>query len=241
MHVNKKIKIADPAMRRRRRSKTVRVIAVEQPPNYEVSENDLDELDPFITDAQLADWLKDLKERQVSEPQKQYEEDAIFVSAILGELQHEIYEGIYDATKDNPLYAMEAFVTAHHLGLYPPRWVLDWLHDAFSKFLASPEEEDLSRLLKAKRGKGKTPIKKETRKLQIETNAMNQILALNIRGIAIEKAAAIVEELFEARGIEVQSAEVLAERFTKRGWGAIARSLKTVITENSDQKSKNDI
>ena len=224
--MSKKTKAANRAMRRRRRSKTVRVIAVEQPPNYEISENDLQELDPYITDVELANWLKDFQERQAAGSLEQYEEDAIFMSATLGDLQHEIYEGIYAATKDNPLYAMEAFVTAHHLGLYPPRWVLDWLHDAFTKYLASPKEEDLAKLLKAKRGKGKTPIKKETRKLQIETNAMNQILALNVRGIAIEKAAALVEEHFTAQGIEIQSAEVLAERFTKRGWGSIAKSFK---------------
>ena len=238
--MNKKTKAAEKAIRRRRRSKLVHVIAVEQPPDYEISENELDDLDPYITDAELADWFKDVQRRQEAGSQELFEEDGIFMSVILGDMQHKIYEGIYEATKDNPLFAIEAFVVAHHLNLYPPRWVLDWLYDAFAKYLASPNEEDLAKLLKAKRGKGKTPIKKETRKLQIETIAMNQILALNVRGIAIEKAAAIVEEQFEARGIEVQSAEVLAERFTKRGWGAIARSLKMVTKEYSDQKSKND-
>ena len=235
-----KRKAADKAIRRRSRSKPVRVIAVEQPPNYEIPKNDLDELDPFITDAELADWLRDLQQRRAAGSPETYEEDAIFVSAILGDLQHDIYEGVYEATKENPLYAMEAFTTAHHLGLYPPRWVLDWLNDAFSKYLASPDEEDLAKLLKAKRGKGKTPIKKETRRLQIETNAMNQILALNLRGIAIEKAAAMVEEQFEARGIDTQSAEVLSERFTKRGWGAIARSIRNAMNEVIDQRRKTD-
>lgn len=239
--MNKKTKAADRAMRRKRRSKTVRVIAAEQPPDYEISENDLEELDPYITDAELADWLKDFQERQAAGSLEQYDEDAIFMSAILGDLQHEIYEGIYEATKDNPLYAMEAFVTAHHLGLYPPRWVLDWLHDAFSTYLASPEEEDLAKLLKAKRGKGKTPIKKEAQKLQVETNAMNHILALNVQGISIEKAAGLVEEQYRNRGIEIQSAEVLAERFSKRGWSAIVRSLRkhklNTMTENINLKS----
>lgn len=116
-------------------------------------------------------------------------------------------------------------------GSIPTALVLDWLHDAFTKYLASPEEEDLAKLLKAKRGKGKTPIKKETRKLQIETNAMNRILALNVRGIAIEKAAALVEEHFTTQGIEIQSSEVLAERFTKRGWGTIAKVARDMIKD----------
>ncbi len=239
--MNKRSNAADKAIRRRRRSKTLRVLAVEQPPDYEISENELDELDPYITDTELADWYKDFQRRQGASSQELFEEDGIFMSVILGDMQHKIYEGIYEATKDNPLFAIEAFVVAHHLNLYPPRWVLEWLYDAFAKYLASPNEEDLAKLLKAKRGKGKTPIKKESRKLQIETIAMNQILALNFRGIAIEKAAAIVEEQLTARGIEVQSADVLAERFTKRGWGAIARSLKQAINENSDQKSKSDV
>lgn len=184
--MNKRSKASDKATRRRRRSTAVRVVAVEQPPNYEISEEDLDELDPYITDAELADWFKDFQQRQAADAQEQYEEDAIFMSAILGDLQHEIYEGVYEATKDNPLFAIKAFVTAHHLNLYPPRWVLDWLYDAFVIYLTSPGEGDLAKPLKAKRSRGQTPVKK-TCKLQIESNAMNQILALNLRGVAVEK------------------------------------------------------
>ncbi len=234
--MNKRSKTADKTKRRRRRSKTLRVVAVEQPPDSVISENELNELDPYITDTELAYWLKGFQQRQGAGSREQFEEDGIFMSVILGDMQHKIYEGIYEATKDNPLYAMEAFVTAHHLNLYPPRWVLDWLYDAFAKYLASPDEQDLAKLLKAKRGKGQTPIKKESRKLQIEINAMNHILALNIQGVAVEKAAAMVEEQAKAHGIEIQSTEVLAERFIKRGWGSIARVWKHAIKEGGEEK-----
>lgn len=64
--------------------------AFEQPPDYEVSEEDLNEFDPYITDVERADWFKDFQARQSTGSQERYEEDAIFMSAILGDLRHDI-------------------------------------------------------------------------------------------------------------------------------------------------------
>ncbi len=230
--MNKKRDTPKKAIRRSQRSRMARIVGVEQPPSCEISEEELSKFDPCITESELEGWFKDFQKRQLDSSQEQHEEDAVFMSILLSNTQNQLFRGIYEATKDNPLYAMEAFVTAHHLGLYPPRWVLDWLYDAFANYLTSSEEEDLAKLLKAKRGQGTQPIIKESRKLKTESNAMNQILGLNISGTSIDDAAAIVAERFEVQGIECPSADTLAERFTKRGWGAISKALKTIIKES---------
>jgi hypothetical protein len=217
----------------KQRSKTVHIIGVMQPPGESISENDLRKFDPHITHVELAEWAQDFQKRQQYEkPFQATEEDSIYMSLLLADAQRHLFDGVYNATKENPLFAMEAFVAAHYMGLYPPPWVLDWLYDAFAKYLTSNDEENLAKLLKAKRGQGKQPIKKEGLKLQIETNAMNQILGLNISGTSIDDAAALVAERFEVQGIECPSADTLAERFTKRGWGAISKALKIAIKES---------
>lgn len=220
-------------------SKAVRVVGVQQPPDEAIPEAELLNDAPYITDAELSNWFSEFHNKLVKEqPFATTEEDAIFGSILLGELQRDIFEGAYKATKHNPVYAMEAFVAAHHVGIYPPLWVLDWLYGAFSEFLTSPDEQDLAKLLLVKRGRGKPLVKEEAQRVQVETAALNQILALTATGKSIMDAAVIVADQFESQGMECQSAETLAERFTKRGWGLLAKELKKAAKEASPAHSK---
>jgi hypothetical protein len=216
----------------KQRSKMVRVIGAMQPPEETISEKELSKFDPYITDTELADWAQDFQKRvQHEKPIQSTEENAIYLSLVLSETQCELFSGVYEATKENPIYAMEAFVAAHHLGLYPPLWVLDWLYEAFVQYLISPAENDIAKLLLIKRGKGKAAIKKEYLRVQLENAAMNQILFLKLSGKSIEEVAAIVSEDFEAKGIiDCPTAETLAERFTKRGWSKALEQLRKDLT-----------
>jgi len=230
VHVRRRIK---------QHSKSVRVIGVEQPPDDTITEDELSQIDPYITDVELADWFQEFQRKKIDgSAHKIEEEDTTYMSLLLSDAQNQLFDGIYEATKENPLFAMEAFVTAHQLGLYPPRWVLDWLYTAFGKYLSSSQGEDLAALLLVKRGKGETPIKKEGRKLHAENAAMQQIFHLNVGGASIENAAAIVAERYEAQDIKCPSADTLAERFTKRGWGSIAKALKKAIKKSGSGVAK---
>jgi hypothetical protein len=220
-------KISTQIRRRiKQRSKKVRVIGVIQPPEETISEKELSKIDPYITDTELADWAQDFQQRQQEDkPFQTTEEDAIYLSIILSDLQRGIFNGVYPTTKENPVYAMEAFVETHKRGIYPPLWVLDWLHDAFEKYLTSPDAEDLAKLLKTNRGKGKTTAKNEAQMLLDESSIMQQILCLNIDGLSIEKAAALVAERLEEQQTDCLTPETLARRFSRRGWSSIARAV----------------
>lgn len=149
------------------------------------------------------------------------------MSLVLSNLQCGLFSGVYETTKENPIYAMEAFVETHKRGVYPPLWVLDWLYGAFEKYLNSPNNEDVAALLMTKRGKGQTPVKKEAEKLLDENSIMQQIIELNIDGMSIEKAATLVAERLEELYTDCPDPETLAKRFSRRGWSSIAKKLKT--------------
>ncbi len=216
--------------RNKQRSKMVRVIGAIQSPEETISESELSKIDPYITDTELADWAQDFQQRQQDgKPFQPTEEDAIYLSIVLSDLQRNLFNGVYKTTKENPIHAMEAFVETHKRGIYPPLWVLDWLYDALEKYLTSPDKEDLAKLLKTNRGQGKTTAKNEAQMLLDESSVMQQILHPNVGGASIEKAAAIVTERYEAQNIECPSADTLAERFSKRGWGGVAKMVRKIL------------
>jgi len=209
-------------------SKMVCVIGAMQPPEETISESELSKIDPYITDEELTDWAQDFQKRQQEDkPFQATEEDAIYLSLVLSDLQRNLFNGAYKTTKENPVYAMEAFVETHKRGIYPPFWVLDWLHDAFEKYLTSPDKEDLAILLKTNRGRGKTTAKNDVQMLLNESSIMQQILQLNFEGLSIEKAAALVAERLEEQQIDCLTPETLARRFSRRGWSSIVKAMKT--------------
>jgi hypothetical protein len=228
-HVTRRVK---------QRGQMVRVIGAQELPEETISESELSKIDAYITDTELADWAQDFQLRQQEDkPFQTTEEDAIYLSIVLGDLQQCIFNGVYPTTKENPVYAMEAFVETHKRGIYPPLWVLDWLQEAFEKYLTSPDVEDLAKLLKTNRGKGKTTAKNEAQMLLDESSVMQQILWLNIEGISIEKAAALVTERLEEQQIECLTPETFARRFSRRGWSSIARAVNKANKKSSGGKT----
>lgn len=188
-HVKRRIK---------KRSKNVRVIGTMQPPEEMILENEIQRLEPYVTANELTEWANAFQHRQEqNKPSNVTAEDSIYLSLVLSDLQRTLFNGIYETTKANPVYAMEAFVETHKRGVYPPLWVLDWLHEAFEKYLMSAENGDLALLLKINRGRGKTTAKNEAQMLLNENSIMQQILQLNVDGMSIEKAAAQVAERLE--------------------------------------------
>ncbi|MGD8327678.1 MAG: hypothetical protein PVF65_12255 [Sphingomonadales bacterium] len=140
-----------------------------------------------------------------------------------------LHNGDYQIGGSNLLPAIETFVIFHHLGLYPPKWVLNWLTDAFGAYLQSGTREDLAALLGAKRGKGQTPISKEMRTIHQESRLMQEIGGLTLLGISINDAAIMAAGRMEDAGIPCPTPETLAERYSKRGWNTVYKPLKTQL------------
>lgn len=97
----------------------------------------------------------------------------------------------------NPVYALEAFLTARKEGLDIPIWVMDWLEKGLLKYYVSFGTENLGHLFGFNADvSGKTPsfkkiiIERRNRLLVLHTF----ILANCFDGITISKAAQMVEE-----------------------------------------------
>lgn len=228
---------------------TVRVLAVKRPPiGVDVAKERLPE-SPYITQAQLADWLNVAPQDLSADKDMTLEKYAAiglsmlsgsearmsespgvdagqFLAVMLSGYQSELFDGVYAPTKSNPLYAIDDFLTFHRFGLYPPAWVLNWLAKAFNDYVNSEGEADLSLLLGVKRGKGKTPIFKEANSVSRERNLMQEIGFLMILGATIAEAAEMVSGRQEACGKKCPSADTLAERFSKRGWSKIFKPMQ---------------
>lgn len=235
--------------RKAKRGDTVRVLAVKRPPiGVDIAKERLLK-SPYITQAQLADWLgvapqdlsvdedltlekyaaiglsmlRGLEARMSENPDV---ETAQLLAVMLSGLQSEIFDGVYAPTQNNPLYAIDDFLTFHRFGLYPPAWVLNWLAKAFNEYVNSAGEADLSLLLGVKRGKGKTPIFKEANSVSRERYHMQEIAFLMTLGATIAEAAEMVSARQEECGGKCPSADTLAERFSKRGWSKIFKPIK---------------
>ena len=228
---------------------TIRVLAVKRPPiGVDVAKERLPE-SPYITQAQLADWLDVAPQDLSADEDLTLEKYAAiglsmlsgsearmsespdvdagqFLAVMLSGYQSELFDGVYAPTRSNPLYAIEAFLTFHRFGLYPPEWVLNWLAKAFNDYVNSEGEADLSLLLGVKRGKGKTPIFKEADSVSREGDLMQEMGFLTILGATIAEAAEMVSARQEECGEKCPSADTLAERFSKRGWSKIFKPIK---------------
>lgn len=228
---------------------TVRVLAVKRPPiGVDISEERLLK-SPYITQAQLADWLDVAPQDFSADDDLTLEKYAAIgllmlsgiearmseganvdagqlLAVMLSGYQSALFDGVYAPTRSNPLYAIEAFLTFHRFGLYPPEWVLKWLAKAFNEYVNSAGEADLSLLLGVKRGKGKTPIFKEANSVSRERYHMQEIAFLMMLGATIAEAAEMVSARQEECGGKCPSADTLAERFSKRGWSKIFKPIK---------------
>ncbi|MES1199812.1 MAG: hypothetical protein ABUS48_07515, partial [Pseudomonadota bacterium] len=170
----------------------VRVLATRRPPYAPVSTEALSAADPYLTDVWLAHQLgldgdasgaegdrnlNGLGEYILAQPPTPAL--TLLYAISLSEVGEELFRGAYPATERNPVYALNAFVAFHALGLYPPNWVLNWLNDAFNSHLQSGGAQSLETLLGVKRGKGQAPIFQEMAAVDAETNMMHEMLVLN--------------------------------------------------------------
>ncbi|MCH8862653.1 MAG: hypothetical protein IID51_09095 [Proteobacteria bacterium] len=233
---------------------TVRILAVKRPPTgVDIAKGHLPK-SPYITEAELADWLgvapsdlytdenltdeqfgaivqavmNGLEARMSENPDLEMGQ---FLAVTLSEFQSRLYDGVYAQTKDNPFYAIDSFLICHRFGLYPPTWVLNWLAKAFDEYMKTEGTEDegkkdLSSFLGTKRGKGKTPILKEANSVSREGDLMNELGSLTMLEATIMEAAVMVSARQEKCGAKCPIPETLAERFTKRGWSRMFGPMK---------------
>jgi len=243
------------------RSNTVRVIAVKRLPSDGMPEAVLANRSPYVTDHGLAEFFEELagilasidnqptataEERErIAQKVMQYitarlsEEPPEIVVVALSRLQEALYQGVYKRTKSNPLFAIEAFVAFHHLGLYPPFWVLEWINTAFLSYMESGGEKSLDTLLGATRGRGQTKIWEEMRATSTEAKITREIAFLNRLGISVVDAAAMVAGRLEAAKIPCVDPETLAERYVKRGWSKVFKQPKSALATISPEIKKN--
>lgn len=234
--------------RRQPRAKKVKVIAVGHPSREKVSEDELEAKSPYITDATVAEWFRDMLGVTLRDNKsvEQLADDGAglidfladtdsmrgnsaaihLLALIMSETGKDLLAGAFRGSKSNPLFAMEAFIAHHAADLYPPLWVLDWLNAAFVEFLKSGGKKDLAALLGATRGKGQRPIFEEARAIDTERVYMHEVALLNSVGVSIEDAANMVVAQCEAAGLSVLAPETLASRFTKHQWRGYAMILK---------------
>ncbi len=113
------------------------------------------------------------------------------------------------------VYAIEAFILAHQAGLYPPKWVCDFLAERFAKWHADNGHTSLDKILGLTRGKRKAGAMKAA--LLAERN---QMLALDVARF-VELGAAISD------GAEAVAARLEAEK----GWDTSGHNLGNVGAE----------
>jgi len=237
---------------KKRNAATVRVVAVRHPPKGDISSEALVARSPYVTDHGYAEFFHAIADRMPSDlssskpqteeimeigqdiwefiktnqPPLSAHEIPVMITVLLSVLQEKIFQGIYQGSKRNPLYAMEAFVTFQNFGLYPPLWTLDWLNEAFVAYMNSNGEKRLENLLGITRRKGQTPIFKEEAAVRAESAEMREIGGLTIFGISIDDAAFMVEQRLRKSKMKCPNAETLAERFVKRGWSKSYKPFK---------------
>ncbi|MBI1366991.1 MAG: hypothetical protein GC153_13675 [Alphaproteobacteria bacterium] len=236
------------------------MLAVRQPSDEPIEETALDDDPLHITDVEMKEWLRDLvgalPPESGSSPENAAREAAyglrllsllqnpsvlkddeparIGLAIAYGSLAEELFR-LANRKKSNPIYAMEAFILFRDAGLYPPRWVLDWLHDAFASYLGSNGEKDISTLLGVKRGRGSTDVIKEAQALRTEGPILFEMILLNAVGISADDAAAMIVARCKAEGTEVLAEETLVDRFTSRRASEHAKAIKSLLGLDIDR------
>lgn len=111
-----------------------------------------------------------------------------------------IRHSLFKTTK-NPVLALEAFLIAHRAGLYPPKWVLNYMAGIFEEFstaLTSTSTKSLDRLFGFKPKQGQSvPLKTLLNEQRDEILCRDVYLLNKLFGIAIEKASEMVARRLE--------------------------------------------
>lgn len=165
----------------------------------------------------------------------------IAAAIMLNMATQSLNEGAYAGVKNNPLLAMEVFLVFHHMGLYPPLWVLDWLAQGFGRYFQQQNKNngtaDIAAALGLNRGPGQRPPRKEMAALTLEDHMMQEIGGLTLLGLSISDAAHMVAERLRDAGRDAPEAETLSERFSKRGWNKLFKPLRGLCKNiDADQR-----
>ena len=125
----------------------------------------------------------------------------------------------------NPIFAIEAFLTARAAKLFPPAWILAWLEEAFREFHDGQGKQSLEKILGLVPGRGQSPL--FSKLLQDERDEMLCLdvwRLMTLFNTSLETASAMVEarlnetpywdkSTYELRSL---SAKTIADRYMKK-------------------------
>lgn len=128
----------------------------------------------------------------------------------------------------NPVYAIQAFLLAHEAGVYPPLWVLNYMHKVFKKYYKTNGRESLDALFGFSRGKGQEPAFKSVFSNDRDEMLMRDVFRLNLLGYSIRQASYMVSRrLEEAKGwdktglnLNELTEDTINDRYLKK-WRAV--------------------
>ncbi len=133
----------------------------------------------------------------------------------------------------NPLYAIEAFLLAHEVGVYPPLWVINYMAETFDDWRKSSGEESLDKLFNLKAERGQTPTYKADLEERRDERLCQDVYVLKtFFKFSIDEACHMVERRLEeipdwnktALNLTAIKTETIKERYYKK-WGEICAGL----------------
>ena len=125
----------------------------------------------------------------------------------------------------NPILAIEAFLIAREMKLYPPMWVLDWLEKSFKTFHDAQGKQSFDKILGLVPGRGQSPLFKtlieEERDQMLALDMWRLIVLFNV---SIDRAAEMVARRLEdaprwnktAYEIRPLAEKTLVDRYKKK-------------------------
>ncbi|KXK32653.1 MAG: hypothetical protein UZ01_00475 [Candidatus Brocadia sinica] len=136
-------------------------------------------------------------------------------------------KGAFHRTQ-NPVYAIQAFLLAHEAGIYPPLWVLNYMHKIFKNFWKSNGKKSLDALFGFSRGKGQEPAFKSVFNEDRDEMLMKDVFRLTILGYSVSRASHMVSRRLEETkdwdktglSLSTLTADSINDRYLKK-WSKI--------------------
>lgn len=135
-----------------------------------------------------------------------------------------------------PIFALEAFLVSHEAGLYPPKWVLNYISEIFSEWYEAQGTISFDKLFNVKCGKGQEPIfKRDLESRRDETLCLTVFGLKLLYGLTIEEACYMAQRRLEESpnwnktkfGLKEISADTIRDKY-KRKWGKIFNSKEAI-------------
>ena len=128
----------------------------------------------------------------------------------------------------NPVYAIQAFLLAHEAGMYPPLWVLNYMHKVFKKYWESNGKKSLDILFGFSRGKGQETAFKSVLSGDRDEMLMRDVFRLNLLGYSISQASHMVSrrleetEAWDKTGLNLNelAGDTINDRYLKK-WSVV--------------------